>query len=140
MYEIRECKQRTARENHVCDFCRKWIKKGSEYMVCKGQDDYGWFTEKRHIHCDAIRNYCESKRIFRRDYSSAYDAFTRIFVEVCMECRHNRYCVIVDEPEGDKAEIFTCEKAVAGFLPEGPIRNAALQSIKETKERPHYHD
>lgn len=139
MYEIRECKQRTARENHICDFCLKWIKKGSEYMAYKGLDDNGWFSKKLHIHCDAINNYCTSKDALN-GYCSAYNAFVRMYDQVCVGCPNRAYCVIADEPNGDVAGIFTCERAIAGFLPEGPIRNAALQSVKRAKWRPHYHD
>ena len=137
MYEIRECKQRTARENHICDFCLKWIKKGSEYMAYKGLDDNGWFSKKLHIHCDAINNYYASKDTLG-GHCSANDAFRFMFFQACEGCKTRPYCYVFQEK--DLSLIATCERAVTAILPEGPIRNAALQSIKATKERPHYHD
>lgn len=135
--------QRKARKDYLCNFCFGVIKAGTEYVSLTGIDDCnaGWYNLKRHIHCDALANRCmELTHDEKCKPSEVYDDLR----DVCprtgcanlhdcpLLCRdsHNSYKRLLDDAY---KRMFTCETVVSAYLPEGPIRNAALHSIRENK-------
>lgn len=124
-----------AKKEHLCSFCFGPIEKGSEYILLSGIDGHnsGWYNAKRHIHCDALANrYLELTHDEKCTPSEVYD-------DLRDACRKTGCSIIHGCPLLTKGSfvtykrMFACETAVSAYLPEGPIRNAALRSIRENK-------
>lgn len=130
MFDVQSRFQRRAMRDYTCDLCKYPIKKGCEYIAYTGKDENGWHGTKRHIHCDAIiGRYIEafSPDGFYSEYEVLQDMRDRACDEsVCTRCSN---CAIYGCK--DMWGLFSCETAVSMYLPEGPIRNAALQSIRD---------
>ena len=58
--EFYRTEQRKAGKDYVCQLCGKAIRKGREHVYESGKYDGEIFSNRRHIHCDAlIRLYAE---------------------------------------------------------------------------------
>lgn len=127
MSEFIHVTQRKARKTHICDLCHEPILPGSEYIHTTGQGAEGFFTDRTHIHCDAIIN----------DYTTdgAYDGY--FDVEEIKEQYARKGCAgcLKSGEYGDECEIdpVCCPEAAMRVL-HPTVLPAALESIARVRQ------
>ena len=109
--------QRRARKSHVCELCHGEIHVGQEYIRHSGAYCGQFFSEKTHVHCDAIGLAFLEKGA---DEYSGEAIRGWIGNAVCPGCQERGRC-------GENP--FPCRRAIEALVPE-TYRGAALHSLE----------
>ena len=115
--------QRKAGKDYVCQLCGKAIRKGREHVYESGKYDGEIFSNRRHIHCDALLDsFWAIAPMDEWDEQEVYE-YVR---EVCAACPlwHDDSCV--ESP-------YWCPVVIEKLV-EGNARTAAIISIQENRE------
>jgi len=124
MSEILTNEQRKARKQHKCSLCGEDILKGTDYIYVSFTHDGHIYTDKLHIHCDAMWHYWISKFGTLDEYTNE-DILYGIREDVC-----EQICDRDQLEECDLTTSLSCELCQRKLLNPG-ILESAIQSVRD---------
>ncbi len=118
--------QRKARKNYPCWLCREEIRKGNQYIYETYVYDGHIYTNRRHIHCDAVMCAWINRYGTKDEYTDG-EIIGGIWEDVCVAI-----CDAEQREECNYTTSFSCKLCQKELL-NPSLLGVAVQSVKENE-------